>query len=732
MMRTDFESWQADFIERLQTGQLPQAHSPVTTISDSMVSSWYNSQLLSRFADLESRRLQKQGKSFYTIGSAGHESNAAVAAALKITDPAFLHYRSGAFFLQRAHQKPGTQPLYDLMLSFCASAEDPISGGRHKVLGSLELNIPPQTSTIASHLPKAMGTAHAIAMSKRLKLAGTWPNDSVVLCSFGDASANHSTLLGALNSTAWAAYQGIPMPIMFVCEDNGIGISTRSPKGWIAQRVQSFQPIKYFYADGRDSQQVFLTAQAARQYIKKSGKPAILHLQTTRYFGHAGADAEVAYRDKYHIAADFENDVLLFSAAQLVKRGITSAPELANHAQSIKERVARVAEQASLRPRLTTAKAISSSVVAKARSGDAKVRSETSINQALAFDKRNMHTPQPLGKMLNWALHEIMQEHPNALIFGEDVAKKGGVYHVTHHLCEQFGPNRVMNTVLDEQTILGLAIGAAQQGFLPIPEIQFLAYMHNAEDQLRGEAATLPFFSNGQYDNPMVIRIAGLAYQKGFGGHFHNDNSFAVFRDIPGVIVMCPSNGRDAALLMHHAVDLAQRERRVVIMLEPIALYMARDLLQAGDNGWLFDYPSAKEAIPKLGQPTVHGSGKKVAVISYGNGYYLSRQACAELQAEDQVRIIDLRYLVPLAMDSVMPFIEECEKVLIVDECRQRGSLSEEIITYLQEHQPNLFSQVSRLTAEDCFIPLGKAAYDILPSANQIKDRLQTMGVLRQ
>ncbi|HAD47792.1 MAG TPA: MFS transporter, partial [Idiomarina sp.] len=207
---------------------------------------WYNSQLTSRFADLESRRLQKQGLSFYTIGSAGHEANACVAAALRVTDPAFLHYRSGAFFLQRAKQQPGCHALYDLMLSFCASADDPISGGRHKVLGSLELNIPPQTSTIASHLPKAMGAAHAIAMSKRLKLNGNWPHDSIVLCSFGDASANHSTLLGALNATAWAAYQGIPMPVLYVCEDNGIGISTRSPNGWIGQCLQTIHPLKYF------------------------------------------------------------------------------------------------------------------------------------------------------------------------------------------------------------------------------------------------------------------------------------------------------------------------------------------------------------------------------------------------------------------------------------------------------------------------------------------------------
>src|SRR5207253_874887 len=122
------------------------------------------------------------------------------------------------------------------------------------------------------------------------------------------------------------------------------------------------------------------------------------------------------------------------------------------------------------------------------------------------------------------ALTDLMLEHANIVLAGEDIGPKGGVYGVTTKLHTRFGPQRVINTLLDEQSILGLGIGLAHNGFLPMPEIQFLAYLHNAEDQLRGEAATLSFFSNGQYTNPMIVRIAGLGYQKGFGGHFHNDN----------------------------------------------------------------------------------------------------------------------------------------------------------------------------------------------------------------
>ena len=119
-----------------------------------------------------------------------------------------------------------------MLLSFACSSEDPISGGRHKVLGSKALTIPPQTSTIASHLPKAVGAAYSLGLAKRQPPEHKQlPDDAIVMCSFGDASANHSTAQGAINTSCWTAYQKVPMPLLWVCEDNGIGISTKTPTG---------------------------------------------------------------------------------------------------------------------------------------------------------------------------------------------------------------------------------------------------------------------------------------------------------------------------------------------------------------------------------------------------------------------------------------------------------------------------------------------------------------------
>ena len=209
----------------LQTG------SPDKTEVDPRPLEVFDAQLGSRHLDLAARWLQGQGRGYYTIGSSGHEGNAAVAAALRPTDPALLHYRSGAFFLERARQGGVSTALRDVLLGVVASTEDPISGGRHKVFGNRLLAVIPQTSTIASHLPRAVGVALSIHRAARLQVPSAWPPDAVTVCSFGDVSADHSTAAGAINAAIQAGYRGLPMPILFVCEDNGIGISVSSPPG---------------------------------------------------------------------------------------------------------------------------------------------------------------------------------------------------------------------------------------------------------------------------------------------------------------------------------------------------------------------------------------------------------------------------------------------------------------------------------------------------------------------
>jgi 2-oxoisovalerate dehydrogenase E1 component len=680
----------------------------------------FDSQIMSRHLDLWARR--SKGKTFYSIGSSGHEGTAAMAAATRTTDMAFLHYRDAAFLIQRKKQAGGLTPLHDMALSFAASADDPISGGRHKVLGCAHTFVPPQTSTIASHLPKAVGAAHSLGMAQRLQLAdAVLPHDAIILCSFGDASANHSTSQGAFNAACWAAYQHLPMPIVFLCEDNGIGISVRTPGGWIAANFANRPALHYVSCDGADLNDALRGCEEAVTFARARRKPVFLHMQTIRLMGHAGADVELSYAPMAQIEAAEAQDPLLHSARILHEQAGMSGVEIVARYEDMRARVERVALDALAKPRLATVAEVMASIEPEKGAKPSPPLPDVARRDVM-FDKdaRNLAKPVTLAKSINFALADIMLQYPNVAVFGEDVARKGGVYGVTQGLQEKFGAARVFDTLLDEQTILGLAIGMAHNAFVPIPEIQFLAYLHNAEDQIRGEAATLSFFSNRQYRNPMVIRIAGLPYQKGFGGHFHNDNSLAVLTDIPGIIVACPSNSSDAPAMLRECVRLAHEDGRVVVFIEPIALYHTSDLHAPDDGGWTAPYvtPEADNAIA-LGALGQCGNGTKLAIITYGNGYFLSRQAMSELEAGGiNLRIIDLRWLHPLEPEAIAAAVADCRNILIVDECRRSGSLSEKLMTILTEAGRG--DVTTRITAEDCFIPLGPAAELVLPSKASI------------
>jgi 2-oxoisovalerate dehydrogenase E1 component len=642
---------------------------------------------------------------------------------------AFLHYRDAAFQIARADQVPGQSIAWDTLLSFACSSEDPISGGRHKVLGSKALTIPPQTSTIASHLPKAVGAAYSIGAARRHRPEhAVLDDDGLIVCSFGDASANHSTAQGAFNTAAWTAYQSIPLPLLFVCEDNGIGISVETPKGWIEANFANRPGLEYFSCDGLDLFDTYRVASQAAHHARVRRKPVFLHMRTVRLYGHAGADVATSYLPKAQVEADEANDPLLHSVRLLRDCGALPPEDALAIYSETRARIARIADEVVTRPRLKTADEVMASLIPPARSCQRVDRPSAVARSALfGHDLKAMAEPQIMSKLINWALADLMLDHREIVLMGEDVGRKGGVYGVTQKLHQRFGPSRVIDTLLDEQSILGLAIGMAHNGFVPIPEIQFLAYLHNAEDQLRGEAATLPFFSKGQFTNPMVIRIAGLGYQKGFGGHFHNDNSVAVLRDIPGLILACPSHGADAVGMLRECVRLAREEQRVVVFLEPIALYPMRDLHAPSDGGWMDIYPSPEERIA-LGEVGVTGEGP-FALISFANGHLLSRQAQKVLAREGvETRVIDLRWLNPLPANALVEALEGCSHALIVDETRQTGGVSEALMTLLTERTsiPHV-----RLAAEDSFIATGPAYAATMPSANSIVAAAQALVEVR-
>ncbi|MEU8423070.1 thiamine pyrophosphate-dependent enzyme [Micromonospora sp. NPDC048835] len=873
---------------------------PVTDdapLTGAQVLDLFDAQVTSRQLDLASRWLRSFGEGFYTIGSAGHEGNAAVAAALRPTDPALLHYRSGAFFCLRAAQAaadpalaaaadpalaaaadpalaaaadpalaaadgsadpqlitqrarssdqvptagsdearitdrtlsgdgaatagsdgvritdralstgsaPSAEPgssvdggptrdrhstadprlsesepsgaeqssasvaangfaayadaARDVLRGMVASSEEPIAGGRHKVFGRADLAIVPTTSTIASHLPRAVGMGLAVERLRRLDSAGRrtgagvrvgsgagaahapWPTDAIVVCSFGDASVNHASATAAFNTAGWYDHAGLRIPVLFVCEDNGLGISVRSPEGWVEATLRAKPGVRYFSADGADPVRTYAVAAEAAAWVRRNRRPAVLHLRTVRLMGHAGADAESAYRSPAELAADLDRDPVAATARLLVDAGVATGEELLARYDETGWQVRRLAEEVLGELKLASAADVVSALaprrpvrVARAVADAAARASGPGAGaRAEAFGGKppELAGPMTLAQSINAALADGMLDHPQMAVFGEDVAAKGGVYGVTKGLRDRFGAARVFDTLLDETSVLGLGLGAGLAGMLPVPEIQYLAYLHNAEDQLRGEAATMSFFSQGAFRNPMVVRVAGLAYQEGFGGHFHNDNSVAVLRDVPGLVVAVPARPDDAAPMLRTCLASAAVDGSVCVFLEPIALYHTRDLYTEGDGEWLAGYPEPGGWVAghvPIGRARVYpvGSADDLTIITFGNGVRMSLRAAAVL-AEEGVgtRVVDLRWLAPLPVADIIRESSATGRVLVVDETRRSGGVGEGVIAALVD--AGYVGAARRVAGVDSFVPLGPAARHVLVSAEAITDGARTL-----
>ena len=694
---------------------LSEARSAIAQLSSSESEWWWSlfrAQAISRHLDFVARTLQQEGLGFYTIGSAGHEGNAMIAMALRTNDPALLHYRSGGFYVARAQQVTGSTPVRDVLQGLMGLADEPIAGGRHKVFGHPDLAIIPQTSTIASHLPRAVGLAIALHRAHRLKVEFEWPEDAIVVCSFGDASANHSTAAGAINTALATAFRGLPVPILFVCEDNGFGISVPTPGGWIEAAYGSRPGLTYLDADGSDPAAAWPVIKKGVDAVRDRRRPVFLHLRTVRFGGHAGSDAEISYRKPRDIEVDYARDPLLATASGLRAMGASAADILACY-DGIRHEIDDEAGRLKHKPRLSSAAEVMAPIAPRH-----PARVAETVHALRATQSADKTKPRTLAESINATLDELLAADPRVIVFGEDVGVKGGVYGVTTRLARKYGAARVFDTLLDEQAILGLGLGAGLAGLIPIPEVQYLAYLHNAEDQLRGEGATLPFFSRGRFTNPMVVRIAGLGYQKGFGGHFHNDDAVAVLRDIPGIVVACPARADDAAAMLRTCVAAAITDSTLSVFLEPIALYHRRDLYEAGDQAWLtVDHD---EHVP-IGRARSYGSeSAALTMISFGNGVPMSLRVARRLATVGiAAQVLDLRWLSPLPMEDILAAARSTGRVLVVDETRHSGGVGEGVVTALVEG--GFTGPIQRVASQDSFVPLGSAAEHVLLGEDEIE-----------
>jgi 2-oxoisovalerate dehydrogenase E1 component len=213
----------------------------------------------------------------------------------------------------------------------------------------------------------------------------------------------------------------------------------------------------------------------------------------------------------------------------------------------------------------------------------------------------------------------------------------------------------------------------------------------------------------------MVVRVAGYGYQKGFGGHFHNDNAVGVLRDIPGLVVASPARPDDAAAMLHTCVEAARVDGAVCVYLEPIALYHTRDLYLDGDDRWL----AGASGDAPLGAARTYGDGDDLTIVTWGNGLRMSLRVARQLAKEAvSTRVVDLRWLAPLPAEDILREANATGNVLVVDETRRTGGVSEGIVTALVDARFD--GRVRRVASKDSFVPLGDAASLVLLSEDEI------------
>lgn len=774
----------------------------------------FDAQLTSRLLDLAGRWLSGFGEGYFTVESAGHEGDAAVAAALRPTDPALLHARSGAFYCLRAAQAAGAFPAAppdlppatgadappttpepgrswsesappgavsyqdldgpgageteagslpvgagivvdadgdatvvvpdlpqpapddafaaaarDVLRGIVASAEEPAAGGRAKVFGRADLAVVPTTSAAGSHLPRAVGLGLALERLRRGARpadgeaeAAPWPADAVVVCAFDDGAADHAAATAALNTTGWYDHTGLRIPVLFVCADGGA-----SAEGWVAATLRARPGIRYFAADGTDVAATYRVAAEAAEWVRRQRRPAVLHLSTVRLMEQGDGDAA--------------RDPLLATARLLVTSGYASGEELLARYDERGWQLRRVAEEVLDEPKLASPVEIVRELAPRRPVRVSRAVAEAAAHaagpgagaRAEAFGGKppELTGPLTLAQSINAALADGMLDHPGTAVFGHDVAAQGGVYGVTEGLRDRFGAARVFDTLPDATSILGLGLGAGLAGLLPVPEIRHLTLLHGAEDQLRGEAATMRFLSRGAFRNPMVVRVPGLASPEGLGGHDRNDDSLGALRDVPGLVVAVPARPDDAAPMLRTCLAAARVDGSVCVFVEPIALYHVRDLYTDGDDEWTTEYAEpgawADRHVP-IGRARVYGIGsaEDLTIITFGNGVRMSLRAAATL-AEEGVgsRVVDLRWLAPLPVADIIRESSATGRVLVVDETRRTGGVGEGVLSALVD--TGYVGAARRVAALDSFVPLGPAARQVLVSAEAITQGARTL-----
>jgi 2-oxoisovalerate dehydrogenase E1 component len=660
---------------------------------------------ISRAIDDREINMQKQSRVFFQISGAGHEAiGLALARDLRPGyDWFFPYYRDQALALGL-----GVTPT-EILMQAVGSAEDPSSGGRQMPShwGKREINLVTESSATGSQCIPAVGCAEAGRyIVRRPGMPGCVAyGDELTYVSLGEGACSEGEFWESLNTAC-----NLHLPVLYVVPDNGFAISvpsTDQQPAPVADLVAGFRGLEVHRLDGTD---YFGVREQARQIIERVRAgvgPALIHADVVRPYSHSAADTQSKYRSAEELAEEHLRDPIDRMEADLVVGGVLSAEEAAKVRADAKETVAKAAAEA----------------LAARRPDPARITEHVYALPAVA-------PPAPtyaggddvaMGEAIRLTLHEVMADDERVRVFGEDVADareavlanvegKGGVFGTTFGLQRAFGQGRCFNTPLSEANIIGRAVGQGLRGLRPAPEIQFFDYIWPAMTQIKTEAATIRWRSNGAFSCPMVARVPIGGYLTG-GAIWHSQCGESIFAHVPGLLIAFPSRARDAAGLLRYAFQCE----------DPVLFLEHKHLLR---QPYTVDaFPPSDYVIP-FGVGDVRRPGDDCTIVTWGATVEKSLQAARRAADEDgfEVEVVDLRTISPWDRGIVAESVTRTHRLVVVHEDVLTAGFGAEVAAWAAEHCfTELDAPVRRVAALDTHVAYEPTLeHAILPQVDDI------------
>jgi len=641
--------------------------------------------------------------------SRGHEAiQIATGLQLLPQDFAFPYYRDDAMLLSI-----GMTP-FELMLQLLAKKSDPFSGGRtyysHPSLKDDDKpKIPHQSSATGMQAIPATGAAMGLQYKEQLGLAEDFhDNNPVVLCSLGDASITEGEVSEAFQMAALKQ-----LPILYLVQDNEWDISAHASE-FRAQDAtgyaQGFHGIEVRTINGSDFRECYETIQDVLKIIRKERRPFLVHAKVPLLNHHTSGVRMEWYRDDLEVQR--LRDPYPFLKNELLESGITAKQIKTIESDTVKK----------VKQHLKDALAEEDPKPEDLFTHDF---APTPITEETGTRSPKGNEEKVMVDCALFAVEEIMQQHKESLLYGQDVgARLGGVFREAATLAQKFGVERVFNTPIQEAFIIGSTVGMSAVGLKPIVEVQFADYIWPGLNQLFTEVSRSCYLSNGKYPVSMVLRVPIGAY--GSGGPYHSSSIESVLSNIRGIKIAYPSNAADMKGLM----KAAYYDPNPVVILEHKGLYWSKvpgtkaaKSIEPSDD-YILPFGKARSVI-QADQKQID-KGESVAIISYGMGVHWALNAAKKYKG--QVEIIDLRTLYPLDMATVLEAVSRHHKCLVVTEEPVDNSFARSISSRIQEDCFRcLDAPVLTLGSENMpAIPLNSNLEEaMLPNAEKVEEKIE-------